>query len=151
MKLSTKGRYAIRAMINIALNKTNMPTTLFNLARHQNISLSYLEQLFSLLRKNNLVSGIRGPGGGYRLANNPKNITIAQILNAVNEKQGKLIDHQKKDELIWEYFSNKLYKYLDTITLNSLIEGSSQTESSITEEALITEKPLINNTKRHII
>jgi Rrf2 family iron-sulfur cluster assembly transcriptional regulator len=151
MKLSTKGRYAIRAMINIALNKTNMPTTLFNLARHQNISLSYLEQLFSLLRKNNLVSGIRGPGGGYRLANNPKNITIAQILNAVNEKQGKLIDHQKKDELIWEYFSNKLYKYLDTITLNSLIEGSSQTEASITEEALITEKPLINNTKRHII
>jgi Rrf2 family iron-sulfur cluster assembly transcriptional regulator len=151
MKLSTKGRYAIRAMINIALNKTNMPTTLFNLARHQNISLSYLEQLFSLLRKNNLVSGIRGPGGGYRLANNPKNITIAQILNAVNEKQGKLIDYQKKDELIWEYFSNKLYKYLDTITLNSLIEGSSQTEASITEEALITEKPLINNTKRHII
>jgi len=151
MKLSTKGRYAIRAMINIALNKTNTPTTLLNLARHQNISLSYLEQLFSLLRKNNLVSGIRGPGGGYRLANNPKNITIAQILNAVNEKQGKLIDHQKKDELIWEYFSNKLYKYLDTITLNSLIEGSSQTEASITEEALITEKPLINNTKRHII
>ncbi len=151
MKLSTKGRYAIRAMINIALNKTNTPTTLLNLARHQNISLSYLEQLFSLLRKNNLVSGIRGPGGGYRLANNPKNITIAQILNAVNEKQGKLIDYQKKDELIWEYFSNKLYKYLDTITLNSLIEGSSQTEASITEEALITEKPLINNTKRHII
>ena len=151
MKLSTKGRYAIRAMINIALNKTNTPTTLLNLARHQNISLSYLEQLFSLLRKNNLVSGIRGPGGGYRLANNPKNITIAQILNAVNVKQGKLIDYQKKDELIWEYFSNKLYKYLDTITLNSLIEGSSQTEASITEEALITEKPLINNTKRHII
>ena len=95
MKLSTKGRYAIRAMINIALNKTNTPTTLLNLARHQNISLSYLEQLFSLLRKNNLVSGIRGPGGGYKLANNPKNITIAQILNAINEKQGKLIDYQK--------------------------------------------------------
>jgi Rrf2 family iron-sulfur cluster assembly transcriptional regulator len=151
MKLSTKGRYAIRAMINIALNKTNTPTTLLNLARHQNISLSYLEQLFSLLRKNNLVSGIRGPGGGYRLANNPKNITIAQILNAVNEKQGKLIDYQKKDELIWEDFSNKLYKHLDTITLNSLIEGTSQTEAAITEEALITEKPLINNAKRHII
>ena len=151
MKLSTKGRYAIRAMINIALNKTNTPTTLLNLARHQNISLSYLEQLFSLLRKNNLVSGIRGPGGGYRLANNPKNITIAQILNAVNEKQGKLIDYQKKDELIWEDFSNKLYKHLDTITLNSLIEGASQTEAAITEESLITEKPLINSVKRHII
>ena len=151
MKLSTKGRYAIRAMINIALNKTNTPTTLLNLARHQNISLSYLEQLFSLLRKNNLVSGIRGPGGGYKLANNPKNITVAQILNAVNETQGKLIDYQKKDELIWEYFSNKLYKYLDTITLNSLIEGASQTEAAITEESLITEKPLINNEKRHII
>ena len=151
MKLSTKGRYAIRAMINIALNKTNTPTTLLNLARHQNISLSYLEQLFSLLRKNNLVSGIRGPGGGYKLANNPKNITIAQILNAVNEKQGKLIDYQKKDELIWEDFSNKLYKHLDTITLNSLIEGALQTEAAITEESLITEKPLINSVKRHII
>ena len=151
MKLSTKGRYAIRAMINIALNKTNTPTTLLNLARHQNISLSYLEQLFSLLRKNNLVLGIRGPGGGYKLANNPKNITIAQILNAVNEKQGKLIDYQKKDELIWEDFSNKLYKHLDTITLNSLIECASQTEAAITEESLITEKPLINSVKRHII
>jgi Rrf2 family iron-sulfur cluster assembly transcriptional regulator len=151
MKLSTKGRYAIRAMINIALNKTNTPTTLLNLARHQNISLSYLEQLFSLLRKNNLVSGIRGPGGGYKLANNPKNITIAQILNAVNEKQGKLIDYQKKDELIWEDFSNKLYKHLDAITLNSLIEGALQTEAAITEESLITEKPLINSVKRHII
>jgi Rrf2 family iron-sulfur cluster assembly transcriptional regulator len=151
MKLSTKGRYAIRAMINIALNKTNTPTTLLNLARHQNISLSYLEQLFSLLRKNNLVSGIRGPGGGYKLANNPKNITIAQILNAVNEKQGKLIDYQKKDELIWEDFSNKLYKHLDAITLNSLIEGALQTEATITEESLITEKPLINSVKRHII
>ncbi len=151
MKLSTKGRYAIRAMINIALNKTNTPTTLLNLARHQNISLSYLEQLFSLLRKNNLVSGIRGPGGGYKLANNPKNITIAQILNAINEKQGKLIDYQKKDELIWEDFSNKLYKHLDAITLNSLIEGALQTEAAITEESLITEKPLINSVKRHII
>jgi Rrf2 family iron-sulfur cluster assembly transcriptional regulator len=151
MKLSTKGRYAIRAMINIALNKTNTPTTLLNLARHQNISLSYLEQLFSLLRKNNLVLGIRGPGGGYKLANNPKNITIAQILNAVNEKQGKLIDYQKKDELIWEDFSNKLYKHLDAITLNSLIEGALQTEAAITEESLITEKPLINSVKRHII
>jgi len=149
MKLSTKGRYAIRAMANIALNKAKKPITLLNLAKHQGISLSYLEQLFSLLRKNSLVSGNRGPGGGYTLANSPKNITVAQILKAVNEKKDKPINYQKKDEVIWEGFSNKLYKHLDTITLDSLIQDISQNETAITKESLtnqksnITEAPIV--------
>ena len=84
MKLSAKGRYAIKAMINIALNTSKEPKTLLQIAKHQGISLSYLEQLFALLRKHNLVSGIRGPGGGYKLSDLPENITIAQIINAIN-------------------------------------------------------------------
>ena len=84
MKLSAKGRYAIRAMINIALNDSNTPKTLLEISKHQGISLSYLEQLFALLRKNNLVAGVRGPGGGYRLSADPSEITIAQIIKAIN-------------------------------------------------------------------
>ena len=146
-------------MINIGLNNTEIPVTLQNLAKHQKISLSYLEQLFSLLRKNKLVSGIRGPGGGYKLAHNPKNITISQILNAINERQDEVIDENKKDDVIWNGFSNKIYKYLDTITLDSLIENTEQIgnaiteetlvtqESSITETNIVTEKALVNNVK----
>ena len=84
MKLSGKGRYAIKAMINIALNKSKKPKTLLDISKHQGISLSYLEQLFALLRKHNLVSGVRGPGGGYKLSLEPKDISIAQIINAIN-------------------------------------------------------------------
>jgi len=140
MRLSTKGRYAIKAMVNIGLNNTEIPVTLQSLAKHQKISLSYLEQLFALLRKSKLVSGVRGPGGGYKLAHNPKNITISQILDAINEKQDEVIDETKKDDIIWNIFSNKIYKYLDTITLGSLIENADQIGNAITEEALITKE-----------
>ena len=67
MKLSAKGRYAIKALVNIATNDSKTPKTLLEISKYQGISLSYLEQLFSLLRKHDLVSGVRGPGGGYRL------------------------------------------------------------------------------------
>ena len=80
MKLSAKGRYAIKALVNIATNDSKSPKTLLEISKYQGISLSYLEQLFSLLRKNDLVSGVRGPGGGYRLKDNPDNITIAKII-----------------------------------------------------------------------
>ena len=81
MKLTAKGRYAIKAMISIALSTSKEPKTLLEISKNQGISLSYLEQLFALLRKGNLVAGVRGPGGGYRLSADPKNITIAQIIN----------------------------------------------------------------------
>ena len=123
MKLTAKGRYAIKAMINIALNVSKDPKTLLEISRHQGISLSYLEQLFALLRKSNLVAGIRGPGGGYRLSTDPKNITIAQIINAINSDKEHNLSSENKDEVIWEKFSDRLSKYLETVTLSSLIDG----------------------------
>ena len=124
MKLSGKGRYAIKAMINIALNNSKQPKTLLEISKHQGISLSYLEQLFALLRKHNLVSGVRGPGGGYRLSVEPKDISIAQIINAINSDKPAMVGSESKDEVIWDNFSDRLCNYLETVTLGSLIEDS---------------------------
>ena len=133
MKLSAKGRYAIKAMINIALNKTAAPKTLLQISRHQGISLSYLEQLFALLRKNNLVSGIRGPGGGYRLSEDPENITIAQIIKAISSENDVEIVSDKKDEVIWDKFSAKLCTYLESVTLGSLINENSSDNEKVSD------------------
>ena len=108
MKLSGKGRYAIKAMINIALNKSKKPKTLLDISKHQGISLSYLEQLFALLRKHNLVSGVRGPGGGYKLSLEPNDISIAQIINAINSDMPMHTGSESKDEVIWDKFSDRL-------------------------------------------
>ena len=124
MKLSGKGRYAIKAMINIALNNSKQPKTLLEISKHQGISLSYLEQLFALLRKHNLVSGVRGPGGGYRLSVEPKDISIAQIINAINSDKPAMVGSESKDEVIWDNFSARLCIYLETVTLGSLIEDN---------------------------
>ena len=133
MKLTAKGRYAIKAMINIALNVSKDPKTLLEISRHQGISLSYLEQLFALLRKSNLVAGVRGPGGGYRLSTDPENITIAQIINAINSDKEHNLSSENKDEVIWEKFSDRLSKYLETVTLSSLIDG--EEINNITEDS----------------
>ena len=135
MKLSTKGRYAIKAMINIALNTSKRPKTLLEIAKQQGISLSYLEQLFALLRKHNLVSGIRGPGGGYKLSAEPESITIAQIINAINSDVAQKEASERKDEVIWSKFSAKLCNYLETVTLGSLITENNSVDMSETENS----------------
>ena len=132
MKLTAKGRYAIKAMINIALDTSKNPKTLLEISKYQGISLSYLEQLFALLRKSNLVTGVRGPGGGYRLSTDPENITIAQIINAIGSDKEQSLSSENKDGVIWEKFSDRLYKYLETVTLSSLIDG--EEVSNITED-----------------
>ena len=145
MKLSAKGRYAIKAMINIALNTSKEPKTLLQIAKHQSISLSYLEQLFALLRKHNLVSGIRGPGGGYKLSDLPENITIAQIINAINSDTVVNDASERKDEVIWSKFSAKLCNYLETVTLGSLISENNSvniTDSAATET--VVDKIMVN-------
>ena len=85
MRLTTKGRYAVTAMLDLAINHNNESVTLRNIAEKQKISLSYLEQLFAKLRKHELVKGMRGPGGGYRLARSADDISIADIIVAVDE------------------------------------------------------------------
>ena len=136
MKLSAKGRYAIKALVNIATNESDTPKTLLEISKYQGISLSYLEQLFSLLRKHDLVSGVRGPGGGYRLKDSPDNITIASIIKAINPEGMQDVDHQKTDDAVWDQFSKKLTNYLDTVTLGSLINETTTTRNEIDLEEL---------------
>ncbi|MCK4708936.1 MAG: Rrf2 family transcriptional regulator, partial [Gammaproteobacteria bacterium] len=86
MRLSTKGRYGVTAMMDLAIHDNAGPVTLADISQCQGISLSYLEQLFSKLRKHGLVDGVRGPGGGYKLARPADSITVAEIIMAVDEK-----------------------------------------------------------------
>jgi Rrf2 family iron-sulfur cluster assembly transcriptional regulator len=132
-------------MINIALNTSKEPKTLLQIAKHQGISLSYLEQLFALLRKHNLVSGIRGPGGGYKLSDEPDNITIAQIINAINSDKVRNEPIERKDEVIWSRFSAKLCNYLETVTLGSLIsENNSVTMPESAQTDVTVEDVMVN-------
>lgn len=85
MRLTTKGRYAVTAMLDLAIHDRGQPTALADIAERQSLSLSYLEQLFAQLRRGQLVSSVRGPGGGYQLAREPQRINIAEIIHAVDE------------------------------------------------------------------
>lgn len=130
MKLSTKGRYAVTAMLDLAINAKTTPVTLSDISVCQDISLSYLEQLMSMLRKHKLVKGMRGPGGGYLLARAPGEITIADIITAVDENvditrctknencQGgeRCLTHE-----LWQDLSQELYQFLSTITLDKYV------------------------------
>jgi len=85
MRLTTKGRFAVTAMLDLALNQGARPVTLAGISRRQGISLSYLEQLFGKLRRHSLVDSVRGPGGGYTLAKQAENMSVAEIIIAVDE------------------------------------------------------------------
>ena len=85
MRLTTKGRFAVTAMIDVAMHGTKAPVTLAGVSQRQKISLSYLEQLFGKLRRHGLVESVRGPGGGYRLARGAETISVADVIVAVDE------------------------------------------------------------------
>jgi Rrf2 family iron-sulfur cluster assembly transcriptional regulator len=123
-------------LVNIATSDSKSPKTLLEISKYQGISLSYLEQLFSLLRKHDLVSGVRGPGGGYRLKDDPDNITIAKIIEAINPEGISQVDNDKTDDAVWDKFSKKLTNYLDTVTLGSLIDETKTTRNHIDLEEL---------------
>ena len=130
MKLTTKGRYAVTAMLDLALRFEQGAVTLADIAKRQGISLSYLEQLFAKLRRNGLVESIRGPGGGYNLAKAPMEISVADIIQAINENidvrrcggegncQGdeKCLTHQ-----LWEDLSDRIHGFLEGISLADLV------------------------------
>lgn len=126
MKISTKGRYAVSALIEIALNQEKGPVTLSDLAAMQGISLSYAEQLFACLRKQGLVKGTRGPGGGFKLARQPEEITIAEIINAVYENEANKWAEPansagKRAASYWDKLDNRIDSFLDKITLKDAI------------------------------
>jgi len=130
MRLSTKGRYAVTAMMDIALHEKVGPVTLADISQCQGISLSYLEQLFAKLRKCGLVQGVRGPGGGYRLARPASQISVADIIQSVDERLDmtkcggkgncsngeKCLTHQ-----LWYELSCNLYNFLSGIKLDQYI------------------------------
>lgn len=126
MKLSTKGRYAVTAMMDLAIHDKIGPVTLAEISQCQGISLSYLEQLFAKLRKAGLVEGVRGPGGGYRLAKPSDQISVADIITAVDESMDVTRCRGREDcqegercltHELWEDLSHRLYDFLDGITL----------------------------------
>ncbi|MEK7840130.1 MAG: Rrf2 family transcriptional regulator [Pseudomonadota bacterium] len=130
MKLTTKGRYAVTAMLDLALHYEKGAVTLADIARRQGISLSYLEQLFAKLRRSGLVDSIRGPGGGYNLAMAPGKISVAEIVIAINENiDARRCAGEKNchgDEMclthqLWEDLSQRIYDFLHGITLADLV------------------------------
>lgn len=133
MKISTKARYAVMAMLELALNENSSPINLTDISRAQGISLSYLEQLFANLRKSGLVKGRRGPGGGYRLAAAPADITVAQIVSAVNDNTAAMERRSTKGEYmpadLWDRLSDKIGHYLEGISLAECMENVETLES----------------------
>jgi Rrf2 family iron-sulfur cluster assembly transcriptional regulator len=131
MKLTSKGRYAVTAMLDVAIKEHMGPVPLADISERQGISLSYLEQLFSKLRKKELVSSVRGPGGGYRLGKTRAEISVAMIIDAVNESidirkcsgEGGCNENgvQCLTHSLWEQLSERISNFLDDITLEELM------------------------------
>ncbi len=131
MRLTTKGRYAVTAMLDLAIHANSGPISLADISKRQAISLPYLEQLFSKLRRQDLVSSVRGPGGGYLLSRDSADIFVAQIVDAVNEAVdatgcGGQSDCQQGEVCLthhlWCDLSAQIHSFLSDISLASLVE-----------------------------
>lgn len=131
MRLTTKGRFAVTAMIDLALRQHMGPVTLAGIADRQKISLSYLEQLFGKLRRHQLVASVRGPGGGYCLAKPMEQMSVADIIRAVDEtldatqcggKGNCNDDHPCMTHNLWTSLNERMFDYLRSVHLNELVE-----------------------------
>lgn len=132
MRLTTKGRFAVTAMIDLALRSGDGPVTLAGISERQKISLSYLEQLFGKLRRCSLVDSVRGPGGGYCLARPTVQITVADIVRAVDEtldatqcggKENCKDEERCMTHELWTTLNTKMYDYLTSVTLSDLVDS----------------------------
>lgn len=135
MRLTTKGRFAITAMIDLALHQNGSPVTLAEISARQDISLSYLEQLFSKLRRHDIVQSVRGPGGGYHLGRTADEVSVADIIFAVNESidatqcGGKENCHGSSEtgarrcmtHQLWSTLNDKMRGYLESVSLQDLV------------------------------
>ena len=132
MRLTTKGRFAVTAMVDLGLHKGTGPVTLAEISERQKISLSYLEQLFGKLRRKSIVESVRGPGGGYLLGRDMGVLTVSEIIQAVDEQidatqcggkenchdEGKCITHD-----LWASLNKHIFDYLGGVTLQHLVEA----------------------------
>lgn len=132
MRISTKGKYGLRAMVDLAVHSSDCPIPLSSIAERQDLSLGYMEQVFSVLRKAGLVNSIKGAQGGYILADNPQNITVGDVLRAL-EGDLNVADEQDEQEvnkksieyciktMVWDKMNQSLNKFADSITLKDLV------------------------------
>ncbi|HSR63552.1 MAG TPA: Fe-S cluster assembly transcription factor [Gammaproteobacteria bacterium] len=148
MKLTTKGRYAVTAMLDLALHKNQGPISVADIASRQSISLSYLEQLFARLRKSGLVESSRGPGGGYVPARPIEEISVADVINAVDEQVdatrcGGLQNCQGESRCLthdlWEELSSQISGFLSSITLSDLIQRHNVRKVSKRQDIILTQ------------
>ncbi len=151
MRLTTKGRYAVTAMLDLALHADRGPITLADISQRQGISLSYLEQLFSRLRKQGLVQSTRGPGGGYRLGRAAEEIPVASVIKAVDEsvdatRCGGLENCQGEQRCLthelWCELSQQIYDFLNSIDLAQLVARRGVQEVAVRQDqGMPTEAP----------
>jgi Rrf2 family transcriptional regulator, iron-sulfur cluster assembly transcription factor len=140
MRLTTKGRFAVTAMVDLGMRHGNGPVTLAEISERQKISLSYLEQLFGKLRRNGIVESVRGPGGGYLLGKPMRELSVAEIILAVDEPldatqcggkenchdDGKCITHD-----LWAALNTRIFEYLGGVTLQQLVDNQRAKESGV--------------------
>jgi Rrf2 family transcriptional regulator, iron-sulfur cluster assembly transcription factor len=138
MRLTTKGRFAVTAMIDLAMQDGERPVTLADISDRQKISLSYLEQLFGKLRRRALVTSVRGPGGGYQLAKSVAEVSVAEIIRAVDEPidatqcggrenckdERKCLTHD-----LWASLNERIFDYLNSVTLAQLVDKARTQEA----------------------
>jgi len=133
MRLTSKGRYAVSAMVDLTKQQQDGPVTLAAISDRQFISLSYLEQLFRRLREGGLVNSVRGPGGGYTMARDPSEITVAEVIRAVNEPvhttmcengiRGCHRGNRCDTHQLWEALGQHIYRFLDAVTIQQVSDG----------------------------
>ncbi len=152
MRLTTKGRFAVTAMLDLALHDGSGPVTLAGISRRQSISLSYLEQLFGKLRRRSLVDSVRGPGGGYTLARASNSITVADIIRAVDEtldatqcrgQENCQEEHRCMTHELWSTLNDKMYEYLNSVSLADLVASQKQRAEhvSVLEDKRAVDRP----------
>ena len=151
MRMSTKGRFAVTAMMEVALRECGGPVSLAGIGSRQNMSLSYLEQLFSRLRRHGLVESTRGPGGGYTLGRRAQEITVADIIVAVdsddedsarNEAPSSRQVGESLTGELWDNLNAKMIEYMDGITLHSLVQE--QVAKGVTVDAKPAKRSLVS-------
>jgi len=158
VKLTTKGRYAVTAMLDLALHYGEGPITLADIAQRQGISLSYLEQLFSRLRKRSLVASVRGPGGGYSLGKEAREIYVGEVISAVDENMDTTRCHgahncQNNERCLthdlWSDLSNQIYNYLNNISLQDLMDRKAVREVAERQELDDLDTALLDRAGSH--